>query len=177
MMDIEQGAPYEVKAVPGQTGTITMKVVGQKSGEIKGDTPQSWKGAKEHIQISYFQAAVTSPRDPQSGLPTGARQHRGVEVVARNCQGIPRLWNVIFTNENLTSVDISFWSQHASGQAATQAVYYTCKLKNANILSMDHMTSDKDGTLYFRIRFTYQTIEYTWVNGGITAEDNWEKAL
>src|SRR5690242_5173254 len=146
MMDIEQGAPYEVKAVPGHTGTITMKVTAQKQGEIKGDVPQSWKAAKDQIQISYFQSAVTSPRDPQSGLPTGSRQHRGVEVVARNCKAIPKLWNVIFTNENLPTVEIDFWSQHAAGQGATQAVYYKCKLTNANILSMDHVTNETDGT-------------------------------
>src|SRR6266700_3141897 len=176
MMDMSHDYPYVVKPIPGQTGTISMKVTGQKSGEIKGDIPTSWKGAANQIQISYFQSAVISPRDPQSGLPTGMRQHQGVEVVARNCQGIPRLWNVIFTNENLTAVEIDFWSQHAAGQGATQAIYYKCKLTNANIQSMDHMTSEKDGTLFFRIRFTYQKIEYTWVAGGVMAEDDWEKA-
>lgn len=181
MMDYSLREAYTVKPVPGgeagvRGASITMNVKAQKQGDIDGGAPKTIKGAEKAFQLLYFQEAIISPRDPQSGLPTGQRMHLGVEVVGRNCKGIPGLWTALTQNENLTDVKISFWSQHGAGAGVTQKVYYTVELKDANLATLDHMTSETDGTLFFRARFTYQKITWTWVDGGLTASDDWESA-
>jgi type VI secretion system secreted protein Hcp len=178
MMDYDIKEPFVVKPVPGgeagvRGSAITMAAKGKKSGDIDGGAPGNMKGADKQFQLMYYQSAIMSPRDPQSGLPTGQRMHMGVEVVGRNCKGVPLLWNVISTNETLTSVVINFWSQHGAGAGVTQAIYYYVTLTNASIATMEHMTSEIDGTLFFRARLTYQKIEWNWKQGGITATDDW----
>lgn len=177
-MDIEVKSPFVVKPVPGgeagvRGAAITMSVKGQKQGQIDGGAPGNLKGADKHFQLMYFQSAIISPRDPQSGLPTGQRMHEGVEVVGRNCKGVPPLWTAISTNETLDPVVIDFWSQHGAGAGVTQAIYYYITLSKASIASLEHMTSEVDGTLFFRARFTYQKIQWDWKQGGITASDDW----
>ena len=177
--DAHEGA-YVVKTVPGgDTGvrgaSITMNVKGKKSGVINGGAPKTMKGADNAFQLIYCQSAIMSPRDPQSGLPTGQRMHLGIEVVGRNCVGTPGLWQALVTNEEL-EVKISFWSQHGQGSGVTQKVYYTIELEKANLATMDHMTSEADGTLFYRCRFTYNKITWTWLDGNLTSMDNWESA-
>ena len=65
-------------------------------------------------------------------------------------------------NENLTTVTITLW---APGTTTPEA---TIKLTNANIV--DH---SQDGTTE-SISFTYQKITWTWMDGDITSEDDWE---
>ena len=54
------------------------------------------------------------------------------------------------------------------------------KLTNANIASIAfRMPNNKHPDLmkfteYEEIAFTYQKISWTWTDGGITAEDDWE---
>ena len=74
----------------------------------------------------------------------------------------PLLLNAIYTNENLTSVLIGLLRQGSAGPVAT------VKLTNASVADdVQHGNSET-------ISFTYQKIEWTWVDGGITAEDDWE---
>ncbi|HNC96714.1 MAG TPA: type VI secretion system tube protein Hcp, partial [Myxococcota bacterium] len=51
---------------------LTLK--GQKSGEVKGSVTQ--KGREGKIGVIAVSHSIVSPRDPQSGLPTGQRQHK-----------------------------------------------------------------------------------------------------
>ena len=66
----------------------------------------------------------------------------------------------LVTNENLTSVLIGLLR---SGKQVA-----TIKLTNA---SVSHFVQT-DQTAEFS--FTYQKIEWTWVSGGISAQDDWE---
>ena len=58
--------------------------------------------------------------------------------------------------------------------------FYTVKLTNANICQMhEYMLDNKvPENMKFppmeTVSFTYQKIEWTWVDGGITANDDWE---
>jgi type VI secretion system secreted protein Hcp len=181
MMDSHPQQAYIVKPVPGgelgvRGAAITMKVKGQKSGDVDGQAPKTIKGAEGHFQLIYAQSAITSPRDPQSGLPTGQRMHQGLEVVGRCSKGTVILWSILCNNENMPEVTVNFWSQSGQGAGVSQKVFYKIHLTNASLASMEHMTSEVDGTLFFRGRFTYERINWTWLEGGFEAEDNWQGA-
>ncbi len=137
----------------GMLGTIA--ITGQKQGAIGP------------FAVSGFEHEIVSPRDPASGLPTGKRQHKPFKVVMEVGPEDPLLMNALVTNENLTSVTIGFY------KPGTSTVGTTVKLTNASVASFSHacttVTTGCEG-----ISFTYQKIEWTWVDGGTTAEDDWE---
>jgi type VI secretion system secreted protein Hcp len=103
---------------------------------------------------------IVSPRDAASGLPTGKRQHKPLTITKRIDKSSPVLLNALFNNENLPSVTVTLT------RAGTAVA--TVKLTNASVSGR----SEK-GDIEV-ISLTYQKIEWTWIDGGISAVDDWE---
>ncbi len=155
-------------------------VVGQKSGQVKGGITQ--KGREEAIGVISVSHDIVSPRDPQSGLPTGQRMHKPYVITKELDKSTPILYNILCTNENITSATIKFWTPQikAASGVGSEVQHFTVKLTNANIASyafrmanIRHADEQKLAE-YEEIAFTYQKIEWTWNDGGITAGDDWE---
>jgi type VI secretion system secreted protein Hcp len=159
-------------------------LVGQKSGQVKGGITQ--KGREDTIGVIAITHSVTSPRDPQSGLPTGKRMHKPWTFTKELDKASPVLFNILVTNETITSATFKFWAQTlktGTGTASgTEVQNYTVKLTNANIASLDFRQPNiRDPALvkyaeYEEIALTYQKIEWTWTDGGLMASDDWEAA-
>ena len=154
------------------------KLKGQKSGEIKGSVTQ--KGREGTVMVIATSHEVISPRDPASGLPTGKRMHKPFVVTKEIDKASPVLYNVLVNNENLTEAVLTFWRPSPTG---AEQQHYTIKLTNANIAYINHrMPNNKNTELmkfetYEEVAFTYQKIEWTWMDGGITAMDDWESPV
>jgi type VI secretion system secreted protein Hcp len=152
-----------------------LKLKGQKSGEIKGSVTQ--KGREGKIMVIAVSHDIVSPRDAASGLPTGKRMHKPFVITKELDKSSPLLYNLLVHNENITEWELQFWQPSATG---AEKQHYTVKLLNANIASIDfRMANNKHPDLmkfseYEEVAFTYQKITWTWVDGGITAEDDWE---
>ena len=155
-----------------------LKLTGQKQGEIKGSVTQ--KGREGKIAVIAVSHEIISPRDAASGLPTGKRMHKPFVITKELDKSSPLLYNVLVNNENLTQWELQFFQPSATG---TEKQHYTVKLTNANIASIDfRMANNKHPDLmkfaeYEEVAFTYQKIEWTWNEGGITAMDDWEAPL
>ena len=112
------------------------------------------------IDVTAVSHEIVSPRDAASGLPTGKRQHKPITITKEWDASTPLLLNALVNNENLTSVLIGLLR---NGQQVA-----TIKLTNASVADyQQHGDTDTWS-------FTYQKIEWTWVDGGITAQDDWE---
>src|SRR5262245_59950712 len=152
-----------------------LKVKGQKQGDIKGSVTQ--KGREGKIMIIAVSHDVVSPRDAASGLPTGKRMHKPFVLTQELDKSVPLLYNVLVNNENILEWELQHWTPSATG---AEKQHYTVKLTNANIASIAfRMPNNKHPDLmkfteYEEIAFTYQKITWTWLDGGITAEDDWE---
>jgi len=152
-----------------------LKLKGQKQGDIKGSVTQ--KGREDSIAIIAVSHEIISPRDAASGLPTGKRMHKPFTVTKELDKATPLLYNVLVNNENITDWALNFWTPSATG---AEKQHYTVKLTNANIAAIAlRMSNNKHPELmkfaeYEEIAFTYQKIEWTWNDGGITAMDDWE---
>jgi type VI secretion system secreted protein Hcp len=158
-----------------------MAAVGQKSGQIKGGVTQ--KGRENTIQVVGYSHEIVSPRDPQSGLPTGQRMHKPLIITKQLDKSTPILYQILCTNENLLSVTIQFWTPQlktASGMSSSSVQHFTIKITNANIAQIqasseyDSHAETKSGEETEKISFTYQKIEWTWTDGGISSSDDWE---
>lgn len=157
-----------------------MTVKGQKQGTIKGSVTQ--KGREGTIAVIAYHHSVVSPRDPQSGVPTGQRMHKPFTVVKTTDKATPLLYTALCTNESLPEVSIEFWKPQVKAGAGTGAEvqYYTVKLTNAGIASITAMMPNVEDPAQQRfdmqeeVAFTYQKIEWIWRDGNITAMDDWE---
>jgi type VI secretion system secreted protein Hcp len=155
-----------------------LKLKGQKQGEIKGSVTQ--KGREGKIMVIAVSHEIISPRDHASGLPTGKRMHKPFVITKELDKSSPLLYNLLTNNENVTDWELQFWRPSGTG---AENQNYTVKLTNANVASINfRMANNKHPDLmkfseYEEIAFTYQKIEWTWVEGGITAMDDWESPV
>jgi len=157
-----------------------LKLKGQKLGEIKGSVTQ--KGREGKIAVIAVSHEIISPRDSASGLPTGKRMHKPFVITKELDKSTPLLFNLLVHNENIPEWELEFWAPQIKATAGTgvEVQHYTVKLTNANVASIAfRMANNKHPDLmkfaeYEEVAFTYQKIEWTWKDGGITAMDDWE---
>jgi type VI secretion system secreted protein Hcp len=128
----------------------TVMVTGQQQGKFSSNP----------IDVTAISHEIVSPRDPASGLPTGKRQHKPITITMDWGASTPLFLNALTNNENLTSVTIGLLSN--GKQVAT------IQLVNASVAQFDQHG------LNVTVQFTYQKIIWTWIDGGITAQDDWE---
>jgi type VI secretion system secreted protein Hcp len=147
-----------------------LKLKGQKTGEIKGSVTQ--KGREGSIPVIALSHEIVSPRDPASGLATGKRQHKPFTITMELDRTAPQFRKAQSTNENFASLELTVFGVNAKGVEAPQS---TIKLTNAKIYSIKLV--QLEDKVVQEISFTYQKIEWVWVDGGITAMDDWESPV
>ncbi len=132
------------------------------------------------IEIYGFNHEVLSPRDAASGLPTGKRQHKPLVITKAIDKSTPLLMNVLVNNENISDWELRCWRPSKAGM---EEQYYTVQLMNATISSIrpeqlnNKYPENMPHELREHISFTYQKIIWTFEDGGITAEDDWESPV
>src|SRR5882672_6257648 len=153
-----------------------LKLKGQRQGQIKGSATE--RGREDSIVVIAVTHEVVSPRDPASGLPTGKRMHKPLVITKELDRSTPPLYSALVNNENLTEWTLQFWRPDRAG---AEKQNYTIKLTNASIATIQFvMPNNKEPDLarlaeYEQVAFTYEKIEWTWVDGGITAGDSWQQ--
>jgi type VI secretion system secreted protein Hcp len=137
----------------------TLAITGQKQGQFAGGP----------FEVLGYTHEIVSPRDPASGLPTGKRQHKPLSVRIPVGAAAPLLMNAIVMNENLTAVTLSLY------KPGTTTVGTTVKLTNANLAEFSNPCSTGFADCE-SIALTYQKIQWTSVDSGASAEDDWSAA-
>ncbi|MEO7332113.1 MAG: type VI secretion system tube protein TssD [Minicystis sp.] len=157
-----------------------LRLEGQKQGNIEGSVTQ--KGREKTIMVIAVSHEIVSPRDPASGLPTGKRMHKPFVITKELDKSSPKLYQLLIGNENIPKWSLEFWTPQIKAASGTgvEVQHYTVKLVNANVASINfRMLNNKNPDLmryneFEEISFTYQKITWTWKDGGIEAEDDWE---
>ena len=162
-----------------------LRLKGAKQGDIKGSVTQ--KGREGRIAVIAFSHEIVSPRDAASGLPTGKRMHKPLVVTKELDKATPLLHAALVSNEAITGFTLDFFSPSRGpgpgGGAGAEVNDFTITLQNASIASIRMtMPNNKDPDLMKlatseEIAFTYQKITWTWVDGGVTASDEWEAPI
>jgi type VI secretion system secreted protein Hcp len=138
------------------------------------------KGREGSILVHSFENEILSPRDPTTGQSTGKREHEPFVILKEIDKSSPKLWTALVTNEVLTTWVLRFWAADAKGM---EQEIYTITLTNANISSVreymvDNLTAaDANLPMLEEVTFTYQKIQWTWTDGGITASDDWSSPV
>ena len=143
---------------------IHMTLTGANQGQIQGSCTAA--GLEGTIGVIGFIHEVVSPRDAASGLPTGKRQHSPVTITKRIDKSTPLLYQSFVNNENMSDFVLRFYHKSYGG---TVRNYYEVRLTNARICGIKHLDTERE-----QVSFVYQKIEWVFMEGGITAEDDWE---
>jgi len=155
-----------------------LKLKGQEQGDIKGGVTQ--KGREGKILVMAFDHEIQSPRDPASGLPTGKRIHRPFTITKEIDKSSPLLYSALVNNETITMWELQCFAAKSSGAEVNN---YTVTLTNARIVDIiSNMLNNKvpenaKMPIMEEVSFAYQKIQWTWVDGGITASDDWESPI
>jgi type VI secretion system secreted protein Hcp len=155
-----------------------LRVVGQRSGEIKGSVTQ--KGREGKIMVIALSHDVVTPRDPATGEATGKRQHRPLIITKELDLASAPLHSAQASNENLKEWELQFWRPSVT---SAEQQHFTIRLTNASIASISmQMPNNKHPDLmkletFEEVAFTYQRIEWTWTDGGLTSSDDWEAPI
>lgn len=147
-----------------------LKLKGQKQGEIKGSVTQ--KGRENSIMVIAVSHEILSPRDAASGLATGRRQHKPFVITKELDKSSPLIFQALVNNEVFPSLEMTVFKANAKGVEAPE---YTIRLVNAKIVSVRLV--QVDGKLAQEVSFTYQKFYWDWLDGGISAMDDWEAPL
>lgn len=104
--------------------------------------------------------AIVSPRDAASGLPTGKRMHKPMVLTMETSVAAP-LVSHFKPNDVISTVTVSF-------TPVVKAPSHTFVIRS--VANFRQLATNG----YTEVAFTYQKITWTWVDGGITASDDWE---
>lgn len=154
-----------------------LTLTGTKHGPIVGSVTQ--KGREGSIEVVSFFHEIVAPRDPASGRPTGKRMHKPFSITKPVDRSTPLLNDVLTNNENLTEVLLKLYRPTPTG---VEKLAFTVRLVNATISGIQLRMLNNRQQRYSRmpeleeVSFTYQRIEWTWMEGNITADDDWEIA-
>jgi type VI secretion system secreted protein Hcp len=155
-----------------------LTLTGQQQGVINGSVILA--GRENQIAVYAWSHELVSPRDAASGLPTGKRQHAPFTITKPIDKASVPMAQAMVMNENLTSVVLRAWRTTSSGK---EQQYYTVKLTNASIsqIQSEMLNNQYPENARHEVRehvsFTYQKIEWTWTEGGISLEDSWESPI
>jgi type VI secretion system secreted protein Hcp len=144
---------------------IYVKATGAKQGVFTG--PVTQKGSEGQIEATECDFGLGTPYDHVTGQASGKRQPRPVVLSKGTDKSSPLFYNACTNNEVLTSVAIKYMTA-ADDHKPTM----TITLTNAMVREYAHQAGS-NGVGHEKLTLTYMKIEFTWVDGGIVAIDDW----
>lgn len=157
------------------SGYLTL--TGTRHGPITGSVTQ--KGREGSIEVIALYHEIKAPRDPVTGRPKGKRMHKPFTITKPVDRSSPFLYSILTQNENLTDVTLRLFRPHPSG---VERHAFTVRLMNASISWIQLRMLDTRQARYAKVpeieevSFAYQRIEWVWMEGNISADDDWEFA-
>lgn len=174
-----------VASMATASGEWRVSIEGQKSGWFAGETSLR-NEAHPATSISDFSFEILSPRDPQSGLPTGQRIHKPIVFQVAWGAITPQLQQAIASNENIKTIVFEYWKPQlrAATGVGEMELEQVITLTNANIADIRHhtlasgtatrTTTARRGVEVEDVSVTYQKITIENKHGTTTAQDDWE---
>ena len=132
------------------------------------------KGIEQSFEIIALTHEVVSPRDAASGLPTGKRQHKPVNITKEVDKSSPILGSLFHGTDNFTYLRIEF----VRASKKRSRPIKTITLDGANVCGMKNAySSSGEGIETEKISLCYQSITWTWhtEDGDKVIEDTWKQ--
>lgn len=160
-----------------------LTIIGASQGLITKDafSPESVGNVfqaphRDEILVQAFKQRVSTPRDPQSGQPTGQRVHDVFEIIKVVDKASPLLMSAASTGEKLTRCELKVYRTSASGQ---QEHYLSYTLEDAIIVDFRTEMADARNTETSHLlpqdvlQLSYRKITLAHIAGGTETSDDW----
>jgi type VI secretion system secreted protein Hcp len=151
-----------------------LRLSGATQGEIKGSVTQA--GREDAIMVIAASHELATAIEHR-GRPTGKRQHHPMVLTKEVDRATPLLYTALVNNERMSSWRLEFWQPSRSGR---EVQHYTIDLIGARLIDvkMEMLDNRRPENMSLKERehltFAYEKIAWTWMDGGIRAEDDWE---
>lgn len=145
--------------------------------DIQGEGTSNAPSGNNFINGLGFDHEVFLITDPTTGQATGRRQHKPIRIVKPIDKATPLLYKAMVQNQ-VISGEFRFWRAHPSGDGSQQQ-YYKVAITNGRIAGIRNwktntrdLSADRAGDLE-EVSIVYQSITWTWTDGGIEHTDTW----
>lgn len=158
----------------GRPSWIFLKLNGT---DIHGESDVSSLGREDAIQGEYFQSKVFQVLSSSTGLPSGQRRYEPIVIRKRVDKSSPLLLKGLVQNEVADAV-FKFYRPNPTGDGTTEQ-YYTIEIKQGRIIGVNQyapQANDSGASAPVpemeEVQFVFNTIEWTYEDGGITFQDS-----
>jgi type VI secretion system secreted protein Hcp len=153
---------------------VALTLVGEQQGPLKGSLTRP--GREGAIRVTGADHLVRSILDVVTGQPVAKRAHGALTVTKEVDASTPQLHRAWSQNESFTAWRLDFHAVDSTGQDVS---YYVIELSGARVsriqLVMPNtlVAANVGVAVHETVSFVYDTIEWSWLPGRITAEDAW----
>ena len=151
---------------------------GASSGKSLGQVAQTDSGNYDKITVVGFMADALIPRDPNSGVATGARIYQPVVFTKYFDSASPLLWSALTTNKVLDEVLCEFFRSDPGGLKKPQ-LYFTMQWKTVTFVEGKAYTPlvvDPKNSFYQYMEdwsFTFKQVQWDHKISSTTGSDQW----
>src|SRR5690606_28849390 len=103
---------------------------GNQQGKIEGSNEV--QGHKGKILVQAVEHLIELPKNPQTGLPSGKRQHLGITLTKEIDKSSPKIYQALTSGEQMKEVIVEFYRISPKG---TEETNYSIKLEKSVIVS------------------------------------------
>ncbi|MCY1395073.1 Major exported protein [compost metagenome] len=153
----------------------TQGLITQGATTFDSITNEWQAGHEDEIMVQAVRHSVITPRDPQSGNPTGTRIHQPFSFTCTLNKAVPLMYNALVTGELLTKVELRWYRT----QTSEQVHFFTTRLEEALLVDvncdMPHCkdAAFRDFTQLVEVKMTYRKIIWEHVVAGTSGSDDW----
>jgi type VI secretion system secreted protein Hcp len=146
---------------------------------IDGQSTQTSVGRDKSIECIEFEHEVDTAREAASGIATGRRTYRPLKIVKRIDKSTPLIAKALVTNQMIEGKFL-FFRPNPLGDGTTQQ-FYSVEIGQGRVASIKQFvpntTADQHSAEHplEEITFTFHTIKWTWVDGGVEHQDSWSQ--
>lgn len=146
---------------------------------VEGESTISSMERDKDIECSSFKYELLTPRDANTGMLTGRRQHKPVKICKRIDKSTPLLLKALCRNEPVTEAEFRFF-RPSSGGTGTEEHFLTVRLENGYISKVSQLSEDTiiggvgAPPMMEEVEFVFQNITWTYEIGGETYRDSIE---
>jgi type VI secretion system secreted protein Hcp len=149
---------------------IYVKIVGNKQGAITG--PVVVPRYAGQIKLESLSFGFARPFDTHTGLAAGRQVGRPMIITKEMDQTSPLLMTASFTNEVLKTCTISY-SHDGAGSVTKDLAKIV--LTDAIIQVFEQKATGSQSVID-ELTLTYRSMEFTWINGGLVAMNDWSQS-
>lgn len=152
-----------------------MSIKDDKGNDIKGSVDIG--GREGTIEVVALEGNVAIPVDPETNEARGVRKHDGFKVTAVVDKATPNFYKALSDAKRWQQVTIDSYAPDETGD---EKKTYTIQMENVAVVGTRQVKLNvKDPELktmpdMVEVTFRYPKITHTWVDGNITATDDWK---